>query len=333
MRLVPGRVLMRTATVLAIASLTTGLLGALAPAGQASAAHSVIRRHPAAVNQVKETITGLADALSGAPLSGLTLPPMTRWRLSHLRAGNWRPVAHQSSSSTGSIAGTVTGDNRPLGHICVLAEATHRIDSETTVTAKTGRYQLRGLSAGQYNVAFLTGIGARCPSQNWLEQWYPGVNSSEPTRKTVAVPVSPGKTTKGINARLRSGAEITGTIRDKSGKPVSGICAATLNLSGPDIDFANGKSDRSGRYVLSGLSPGKYLTFFTIGCGAKGNYAFQWWRNTPSLSKAVRIKVTARQVISGIDPVMLPGAAVTGTVRPAAPGKAGIGRLRRGREW
>jgi protocatechuate 3,4-dioxygenase beta subunit len=73
-------------------------------------------------------------------------------------------------------------------------------------------------------------------------------------------------------------------------------------------------SGKNGRYVLGGLFAGKYIAFF-LGCGTKGNYVSQFWRHAKSLSSANKIKVATRQVVTGIDPVMLPGATILGTVR------------------
>jgi protocatechuate 3,4-dioxygenase beta subunit len=300
----------RTVSLLATTSLAIGLLGGLTPASQASPSRHLYHPGPAT-----EAITGLVKALSGAPLTGVTLPSMIRWRLSHFGAGSARPLADQAKASTGSIAGTVTGDGRRLNHICVQAFAQHgRGDFKTTTTGKTGRYQLNGLKAGRYDVTFLADGEQGCPNRgNWLEQWYPGVDSAGPNRETVAVPVRASKVTRGINAQLRHGAEITGTIRSTSGKPLSRICVATLNLSGDNLTMAEYTTGKDGRYTLGGLYPGKYLALF-LDCNPKSNYAFQVWRNK-SLFSPTPIKVAARQIVTGIDPVLLPGATVTGTIR------------------
>ena len=120
------------------------------------------------------------------------------------------------------------------------------------------------------------------------------------------------------NASLHHGAEITGTVRDTAGKPISGICAITLSSVGDSITDAATKSGKNGHYTLGGLYPGEYQAFYLIGCGTKGNYAIQLWRHAKSIDSATNIKVAARQIVTGIDPVMLPGAAVTGTVRAGA---------------
>ncbi len=52
-----------------------------------------------------------------------------------------------------------------------------------------------------------------------------------------------------------------------------------------------------------------------IGCGSKGNYAAQWWRDKPSPARASSIRITGRRIVAGIDAVLVPGAAITGTVK------------------
>ncbi|HET7018632.1 MAG TPA: carboxypeptidase regulatory-like domain-containing protein [Streptosporangiaceae bacterium] len=332
--------------VLATTSLAIGLLGALAPAGQASATHrpagpAVAARVPAGIHDLRlladaarsasrprpaaakpaasptaEVITGLVKALSGAPLTGVTLPPLIKWRLSQFRAGSNRPLAGQATASTGSITGTVTGDNRPLDRICVIAEAVRGSGGfKRTITNRAGRYQVKSLKPGSYRVTFLADGEEGCSNRgNWVQQWYRGTDSPGPTRKVVAVPVRAGKATRGINARLHHGAEISGIIRDTSGQPLSGICAATFSFQGPDITLAETQSGKDGRYTLGGLFPGSYTVFF-LDCHNKGNYAFLVWRHAQGFGSANRIKVVGKQNVTGINPVMLPGATVTGTVR------------------
>ena len=68
-------------------------------------------------------------------------------------------------------------------------------------------------------------ISAGCGNRrNWLDQWYPGINSPFPTAKTVVIRVRAGKTKTGIDAHMKLGGEISGTVRTRGGTPLSGIC-------------------------------------------------------------------------------------------------------------
>ena len=145
-------------------------------------------------------------------------------------------------------------------------------------------------------------------------QWYPGL--TPPLRhRPGRVTVTAGKNTRGINASLRLGGEIDGTVRNKSGRALAGMCVVAF---GHSRHFGFGreyKSDASGHYAAHGLLPGKYQIAFFRGCGNKGNYAPQWWRNASTMSRATKIAIGYGQVVTKIDAAMPTGAEVTGTVR------------------
>ena len=171
----------RTVAIVAVTtSLAIGLLGALAPAGQASSP-----KRPASTRLATAAISGLVKALTGAPLTGVTLPPLIRWRLSHFNTDPIRPLSAQANASTGSVAGTVTGNGQPLSGICVQAFPLRgRGNLTMTTTDKSGRYQLNGLKAADYDITFLADGEPGCANRgNWLEQWYRGVDSAGPVAR------------------------------------------------------------------------------------------------------------------------------------------------------
>ena len=63
-----------------------------------------------------------------------------------------------------------------------------------------------------------------CDSQNWLQQVYKGHNTPFGFGFGNPVKVTSGKTTKGIDARLRLGGEISGIVTARSGRKLGGIC-------------------------------------------------------------------------------------------------------------
>jgi hypothetical protein len=228
-----------------------------------------------------------------------------------------------ASGRAGSISGRVTGKGRPLAHICAVAIPASvyplRPPEPRAETSKTGRYRIRGLKPGRYFVVFRTGLRS-CPDDaNWLPQWYPYVNSSYPTDKAATVRVRAGRDTARIDGRLRLGGEITGVVRTRAGRPIRGICVSFFTFFGVfngvyTVSVAS-VSRKDGRYALHGLFRGSYQVQFAIGCGNKGDYAPQWWHGKSSPGNASWIKVRARRTVRGIDAALLPGAAITGTVR------------------
>lgn len=227
-----------------------------------------------------------------------------------------------STGKAGSISGRVTGNGRPLAHMCAVAIPASVYPLKTpeprATTSKTGRYRIRGLRPGRYLVVFRTGLPS-CPADaNWLPQWYPLMNSSYPPDNAAEVRVRAGRDTAHIDGSLKLGGEISGTVRTRAGKPVRGICVNIYTqfvINGFYIVNSAAVSRKAGRYALRGLFPGSYQIQFTIGCGGKGNYAPQWWRDKRSPDHANSIKITRRRHVSGIDAALLPAGTIVGTVR------------------
>lgn len=135
-----------------------------------------------------------------------------------------RPASHAAAGAkTGAISGVVTGRGHPLRGICVSAGPASGDFLFGTLSSRTGHYVVRGLPAGRNIVEFTTGFG--CGNNgNWLTQWYKNVNIPFPPVRPTPVIVKAGKTTKGIDGRLKLGGEISGTVTSRSGKKLRGIC-------------------------------------------------------------------------------------------------------------
>jgi len=248
-----------------------------------------------------------------------TLPAARAWQngTGGLRGGPSR--SEPAGAQTGSISGRVTGQGRPLRDVCAFATRspfTSGGSGARATTSKTGRYTITGLRPGRYLVLFRTG-GRACPSRaNWLPQWYPYVTAPYATDKVAWVRVRAGQDTGRINGRLKLGGEVAGVVRTRTGKPVRGICVgiySVVTLNG--VYSVSAGTDRNGHYGLHGLFPGKYQVQFRLGCGSRGNYAAQWWRDRPSPAHAGSIRLGRRQIVTGIDARLVRGGAITGTVR------------------
>jgi hypothetical protein len=253
-----------------------------------------------------------------------TLPSATAW-IGQYGLKSDRPGPSRASAArtgTGSISGRVTGDGRPLAHICAVALRPplgfQKGPAPHATTSKTGEYRIPGLRPGRYLVLFRTGIRS-CPDDaNWLPQWYPYLNSAYPPDQAANVPVRAGKDTGHIDGRLKLGGEISGIVRTKTGKPVRGICVTFYTffvVNGIYEVNVAAVSGEAGHYALHSLFPGSYQVLFSIGCGGRGDYAPQWWRDQTSPFRANSIKVRGREIVRGIDAALGPGAAVTGVVR------------------
>lgn len=198
----------------------------------------------------------------------------------------------------GTISGTVRLRNQhgqPLKGICVDATPSGQPDSEIDFSGATnaeGRYSLKGLTAGRYAVSFSPGCNN---NGNYLGQNYP---------HSVTVRLSQVK--GGINAYLRPGGIITGTVTAKAGGArLAGICVSaddSIAETGPD-----------GTYAVDQLSPGKVQLQFS-NCSNKGSFAPQFYPNQLDGAKAVSIKIGPGQVVKGINAAMAPGGTISGTI-------------------
>ncbi len=228
------------------------------------------------------------------------------------------PATVVTGTARGAISGRVTGDGKPLRGVCVGAFGSGF--SGSALTGKTGSYRIGRLGAGRYEVQFVTGAEF-CPSSsgNWLPQWYRGFTTFFPPRKPTLVRVAAGRTTGSIDAALKLGGEIDGTVRSKSGKALSGVCVGAVPAgklpSPPEFFGAGATSGRDGGYVLHALFPAKYVVEFTLGCGKTGNYAPQWWRDSATRGHATAIRVAGGKVVRHVDAALPPGATVSGVVK------------------
>lgn len=233
-------------------------------------------------------------------------------------------------AGTGAFSGKVVGRGKPLPDICVTAFPS-RGRGSVVRTSASGRYRVGSLRPGHYFVRF----SACSQKSNWLPQWYRGLTAPYLRHRPTKVTVTAGKTTTGIDASMRLGGEIDGTVRSKSGQALAGICVVAIGRSGRRFVYEREfKSDANGHYAAHGVFPAEYQVAFFRGCGNKGNYAPSWWRNASTMARASKIAVTFGQVVTKIDASMPTGAEVTGVVRGGSPtGRrlAGICVFARGR--
>jgi hypothetical protein len=249
---------------------------------------------------------GLGAAASAELGTGAAAVPGVAAAALPARAGSSAILA-----GTGAFSGKVVGRGKPLQDICVTSYPSSGRGSVVRTSA-SGRYRVGGLRPGHYFVHF----SACAQKSNWLPQWYRGLTAPYLRHRPARVTVTAGKTTRGIDASMRLGGEIDGTVRSKSGQALAGICVVALGRSGRRIVYGREfRSDASGHYAAHGLFPADYQVAFFRGCGNNGNYAPSWWRNAPTMARATKITVTFGQVVTKIDASMPTGAEITGVVR------------------
>jgi hypothetical protein len=236
--------------------------------------------------------------------------------------GATTPGINAELATAGRIEGHVTeaGSGTDLAGIQVCAAPSGKAFIETSNCAYSdgsGHYTLGGLTSGFYQVRFTPGTGEISPGHygplNYLTQYYSG---KEDEAEAQAIAVTAGSTTGVIDAAMKSGGKISGTVSAASGHaPLAGIevCAGIASGS------SNGSctsTEADGTYAITGLRSGEYKVRFKPG-GVSRNYVRQFYSGKSTRSAADPVPVTAGQTKAGVNAEMQTGGKITGTVTDA----------------
>jgi len=210
----------------------------------------------------------------------------------------------------GIIAGVVTGKGGArLSRVCVTAVTPDGKQFVGQAKTVRGRYRIDALDAGRYRVYFDPACGYHATP--YLGQWWPGAATLKASKP---VTVRLGTVTAHVNAALRVGGSIAGTVRfeNSQGKPLAGICVFGSGLGRVSSVQPDAVTRKNGTFLMEGLPAGRYqLSFGAVGCGNRGNYLYY---NDPR-PVTVNLGRTSHVVV-----FMRPGAIISGTVTSAATG-------------
>jgi hypothetical protein len=292
---VPRSVFSRGTAALVGGMVAAGLLASSATAAT-SARSAAAAAVPAAtpIQQAMSLLAGMRGVRAGPPAS--------------------QPAPSVAPARGGRISGRVTDQRgHPLNGICVIALQRNGGGHTQARTGLRGLYTTVKVPPGRYVAVFTTGCGT---SGNWLSQVYK--NSSDLFRPTILA-VKAGKTTGNIDAVLRLGGEISGTVTNAAGARLSNICVfpvATRN--GGQYQLIRPGASRDGAFHVRGVPAGSYLLNFTP-CNPNSAYTSVWWKNSATPARARVIRVKNRQLVSGINEVMPLGGKIRGVVTAGTP--------------
>jgi hypothetical protein len=152
-------------------------------------------------------------------------------------------VGSAAALPNGLITGRVTSETgEPLEGVCV--STSEPIGTGFAWTNAQGRYTM-SVSPGRYRVHF-----ADCSHGLYFDEWY---NDKLDYTSADPVLVLPGVPSGGIDAALRRGGSVSGTVTDEAGHPLEGICVSVFNAHGAALALA--ATDASGAYVVGILLP------------------------------------------------------------------------------
>lgn len=158
----------------------------------------------------------------------------------------------------GTITGVVTGaDDAPLQGVNV--SATGPGTWRSGVTGADGRYELTGLAAGDYTIAFQPDSFEPGSAAGYVREYWDDASSqydADPVTVGAAALVT------GIDAQLALGGGISGTVA-ADGEPLAGV---RVSVNGPS--WGSTTTDAVGHYELTGLAPGSYTAWFEMPSGS-----------------------------------------------------------------
>ncbi|MDY7093593.1 MAG: carboxypeptidase-like regulatory domain-containing protein [Acidobacteriota bacterium] len=224
-------------------------------------------------------------------------------------------TAAPAGSLPGTLEGTVSDElsGAPVLGIEVQASTagveSHEPGYASTraLTDSAGFFRLRGLPAGSYVVRF------RSPVGEWVTEYYNDVPSAE-----FATPVvlADGLATQGIDAALRQGGGIAGTILNPFGQPFSLSTATAFSFDGNQWQpVGSDFSLREAQYRITGLPPGTYRVGFSGGSWTGPRFA-EFYDDVELIELGTDVPVIAGQLTTGIDAELGegPGGAISGIV-------------------
>lgn len=226
-------------------------------------------------------------------------------------------LAVPSLAAAGSISGTVTAEGGgPIQgvEVCTRSEP-FSFESPCDQTNAGGAYEIDGLPAASYHVAFFTYVN----DLNYVPESY----DDQPVNLAGGDLVSVGATqdVTGIDAELEEGGIIEGRAEDgeTSGPAVGVEVCATASF--PVEYSACGITGADGSYAINALKTGEYTVSFEGWNNV--NYLKRWYDEAESSSLAIKVPVTAgAPPVTDIDAVLQPGSQVLGRVTEAGTGAA-----------
>lgn len=169
------------------------------------------------------------------------------------------------------------------------------------LTSSSGTYKIVGLRTGSYRIE----IYPSCAG--------PAVNLP-PVTLPHAVRVTQGKVKAGVNASVHGGGSIAGLVTGPGAAAVPGACAEAYQVPGGLA--AASTTDAHGKYVVTGLTPGRYkVEFGDSSCSDSApGLGTQWYDGAARSGSATVITVKAGHTASAINGALPADGAITGSV-------------------
>jgi hypothetical protein len=232
------------------------------------------------------------------------------------------PSAH-AAEALGGVEGKVTDSSTHDAvagiEVCAIVTDFELLSEEEselehavgcTETGTGGEYEISGLRAGSYYVAFLS------PSDSKLDYIAELYNGAFEFSAATQVQVAAAAKTPNIDVDLTLGAEIAGEVTDAAtGTPLAGAQACAFRAGGngtlEPVSCAN--SEAGGDYTIRGLPSGSYKLEYSA-----SGFEPSYFKEKASMAEAEAISVIAPTRTSGIDEALTPGHSSSGVAVPTS---------------
>jgi carboxypeptidase family protein len=256
----------------------------------------------------------------GAPSPGAPVQPGTPPRDNSQKPG--------SAVLRGRVFAADTG--QPLRKAVVRANSPELREGRMTTTDEQGRYEIKELPAGRYNLSASKG--------SYVNIMY---GQTRPFEAGKPLEVLDGQTVEKVDFSLPRGSIVTGRVVDEYGEPVADaqvMPMRSMNQGGRKRMVPAGRASMTndiGEFRIFSLPPGQYVISATLRNGMFSNeqsdtrsgYAPTYFPGTPNSAEAQRLNVAVGQTLTDINIALLPtrtgrvsGTAVDSQGRPLANG-------------
>lgn len=203
--------------------------------------------------------------------------------------------------NTATLTGRVTDEETGSGIADVNIFVTRRdAEGRTSVTTDAdGRYTVANLAAGVYQVTFSPPLPYYAENYNDLLLGWGAPN---------LITVAEGATVNGIDAALRKGLVISGTVTaSEDGRPLPNVSISATGRGSPN-PFTSATTAVDGTFALGPLWPDEYLLFFR----SADSHASAWYNSASSVVNAKWLTVTTDVTDLAIE--LVPGGHVRGHI-------------------
>ena len=204
-------------------------------------------------------------------------------------------LLEQGATITGTVTKTSGGKTVAAAGVSIWARQTSAewSGSGWARTDANGRYTVKGLTAGDYNLQF------ESQDPGIVSKWYKNAVSSA---SATAITVGAKAAVVDINANLEVASAISGTVTKNIGGTVSKAVGETVSVySTPDGEFLNFTStDANGNYSVGSLMAGTYTVGFAD-YGTQSSMTPEYYDNVSDVADAKPVTVAAAATTSGIN--------------------------------